>query len=177
MKLNAEQQKLAADNYQLIYGYLSKYNLDEEEYLDILMIALCKAACSYDKEKGSTFGTYAFQCMYNEVNHYLRVQTAKMRIPPYMIVSYDEFIPNADGDEEVTYKDRLVDEKSDKYMGANLMVNDMMAKLKPQEQEIVKYLDYGYSQSDISEIMGISKQRVSTIVIGIRNKLQPFLVQ
>ena len=176
MQLNDTQQKLAADNYQLMYGFLQTYNLDEEEYLDLLMIGLCKAAGTFDAERGYQFSSYAFSCMLNEVRRQKRAEASLSRIPPYMVVSYDESIPNQDDDEELTFKDNIVDDNADKYISAGLFANEMINALTDKEKEIVAYLDLGYSQKEISTIFGVSRSRISSIVNQIRDKMKPFLV-
>ena len=64
--LNHTQQEIVANNHNLIYFMCKKYNLDIEEYYDVLAIGLCKAAKSFDYNK-SKFATYACTCMLNEV--------------------------------------------------------------------------------------------------------------
>lgn len=48
-----DKQTLATENHNLIYGYAHKYQLDLDEYYDLLAIALMEAVEMFDIEKGA----------------------------------------------------------------------------------------------------------------------------
>ena len=78
--ITEEQKKLAEENHNLIYRFLSKYNLSIDDYYDIAAIGLCKAAMTFDKSK-SKFSTYAFKCMYMIMLHEKRKEKMVRVIP------------------------------------------------------------------------------------------------
>ena len=80
--LTHEQQELAAENHNLIYRFAQTMAIDVEEFYDILAIALCKAAKTFDKSRGLRFSTLAFQCMKNEYNMYWRRELNSKPVPP-----------------------------------------------------------------------------------------------
>lgn len=89
MKLTAEQRKLVEDNHKLIYGYMAKYRLNQEQWYSICAIGLCKAAYAYD---GScSFSTFAYKCMFNEVSHEMRDNKKTYRIDNRTISLYSTF--------------------------------------------------------------------------------------
>lgn len=61
-KMTEEQKELAEKNHNLIYGFMHKYDIDED-YYDILAIALCEAAMTYRPELGHKFTTWAYSNM------------------------------------------------------------------------------------------------------------------
>lgn len=72
IQLTPEQQKLAEDNLKFVYFFMNKYGIDEE-LTDLLYIELCKAARSYESDKGITFTSYASKIFINAVkNHWSR---------------------------------------------------------------------------------------------------------
>ena len=60
--LSQEQQKLVADNHNLIYSFARKHKIDVGEYYDVLALGLCKAAMYHDGVSGK-FSTLAYQSM------------------------------------------------------------------------------------------------------------------
>lgn len=74
--MTAEQQKLAEENHNLIYGYAEQNDIDLDEYYDVLAIGLCKAAIRYNENKGK-FSTFAFVTMGTEYLKILRDTSKK----------------------------------------------------------------------------------------------------
>lgn len=66
MKLTQEQSKLVEENHKLIYGFLTKYKLPEDEWYDLCAIGLIKAAQLYESGKGE-FSTLAYKYMFNDM--------------------------------------------------------------------------------------------------------------
>ena len=64
--LSTEQAKLVENNHNMIYSFMKKYKLSEEEWYDVVAIGLVKAAISYIPNEFK-FSTYAYKCMYNEM--------------------------------------------------------------------------------------------------------------
>ena len=61
-RLNEEQQKMVEENHDLIYRFMHKYHLSENDITDWygeLAIALCEAALSYTDKCGVEFYKYA----------------------------------------------------------------------------------------------------------------------
>ena len=76
------------NNENLIYHILKKYNLSVDEYYDVGVIGLCKAAISYNSNFGFTFSTYACKCIENGVK--LEFRNQSKRIHPDMLIYIDE---------------------------------------------------------------------------------------
>ena len=66
MKLTEDQKRMTEENHNMIYGFLRRYNLKEEDWYDIAAIGLIRAVCSYIPGDAK-FSTYANVCMLNEV--------------------------------------------------------------------------------------------------------------
>ena len=69
MKMNEEQQKLVLDNQKLVYHVIKQLHLYHklEDYLDVGIIGLCKAAKTFKPENNSKFSTYACICIRNNI--------------------------------------------------------------------------------------------------------------
>ena len=66
LKYLIEQKKLFEDNHNLIYSYAKKKHISSEKWYDVLAIGLCKAARSFDPDKGK-FSTWAYRFFDNEI--------------------------------------------------------------------------------------------------------------
>lgn len=66
--------KLVLDNEKLVYYVIKKLGIrkDIDNFYDIGMIGLCKAARSFDSETGTKFSSYAVSCIRNELYMYSR---------------------------------------------------------------------------------------------------------
>ena len=64
--LTVEEKKMVEDNHNLIYWFCKKNKLNEDDWYDIMAIALIKAAKSYKTNK-TKFSTYASTIMHNEM--------------------------------------------------------------------------------------------------------------
>lgn len=64
-----EYERLIIENEALVYHVLKQMHLYSqlEDYYDIGMIGLCKAAKTFDNSKGSKFSTYACICIRNTI--------------------------------------------------------------------------------------------------------------
>ena len=66
MKMTDEQRKFAEDNIKLVYYYMSKENVDKEEYESMLMETYCRAILKYDENKGA-FVNLLYRMFDNEI--------------------------------------------------------------------------------------------------------------
>lgn len=64
-----EYERLIIENEALVYHVLKQMHLYSqlEDYYDVGMIGLCKAAKTFDNHKGSKFSTYACICIRNTI--------------------------------------------------------------------------------------------------------------
>lgn len=172
MRMTEEQRKLAEKNHNLIYGYLNKRGLEDDEYYDVAAIGLCKAAMSHDSSKGE-FSTLAYKCMDNEVKIYWTYLNRKKFIPENLIISYD--VPAIeDGNESCI--DRLV---AGRYNMSNIIIENItqshfISLLNDKEKNIIKGFKCGLNQTQIAKKLNLKQQMVSYHVKKIRKKWEEF---
>lgn len=170
MQLNQSQQKLAAEHFNLVFAFLKKYNLDAEEYADILMIGLCQAAGTYN---GSTkFTTYAYKCMLREMIRQHKINTRLCEVPRHLIVSIDNPITE---DKKVSYENIIIDGKSEKEMLSNIFFNEILSLLTNREQEVVGLLDKGFGLQEIADVYNVDMRSVTRWRKNIKEKVSSYL--
>ena len=167
--LTEKQQRLVENNHNLIYGYLHKNDLNFDDYYDIAAIGLCKASMGYKSVMGE-FSTYAYKCIGNEVNHYLRCNVnGKTKIPIKELISYDVNILEDDGNESIA--DRIYnnnDIEEDIIISIDYL--SFITLLNEKEQLVIEHLQDGLKQCQIAKEIGCTQQNISLTVKKIKEK-------
>lgn len=174
--LTSTQQKMVEDNHKLIYGAAHKYKINLDEYYDVLAIGLCKAAMAFDETKGQ-FSTFAYITMLNEYNGVLRHNKTSGIIPVQNIVSMNTRMVSDDGNSVVEFGDMFPD---DVDIEKDTVETDYILFLcnkicHPQEQEVIRLLADGFTQSEIAEKVGVSRQRIGQLMNKIRARLKEYV--
>lgn len=162
-KLTEEQRKFVEDNHNLIYAFAKKNELDLEEYYDILAISLCKAALSFDPDRGFSFSTYAYKSMKNACYmHWRHEYIAKSAIPSTLMISYNAPIT----DEQ--YSKDIIDQLN-AIFGAyeldpiKIEFKEFLSGLQEKEKIILCSSLYGYTQDVLASKFGVSQSEISRI--------------
>jgi len=167
-RLNDEQRKIVEDNHNLIYAFLSSNSLDIEEYYDLAAIGICKAALSYDKEKGQ-FSTLAYKCMWNQVMVEKRKQKAISRGDGLQVLYYDACFESDDS--EISFLEMLEDWKADTGKQAEIrhFLYSIYSKLNELESKMFDLLLRGYKQKEVAILCGRSQTTVGNLRKRLKN--------
>lgn len=167
--LSKEQQDLASDNHKLIYSFANKTGLDIDEYYGLLAIGLCKAAKTYDPDRGYAFSTYAYITMRNECYMYWRHMKTEQQIPEELIFSYNA--PLGDESDGKDYAERINDIFGTYQLNTTRVeVEEFIESLTAREKQILFEKMYGYTQKEIAMHIDRSQTIVSRIVNQIKEK-------
>lgn len=166
MVLTKEQKRLVEDNHNLIYYYCRKNDISIDTYYDVCAIGLCKAAATYDKEQ-STFATYALYVINNEVKGIYRKNASRGK-QDVQVFSYDKILTNNYGD-ECTLLDFIITEGKDAYESP--ILTDFNKIWNQRERRIALLLYEGYTQTEISKIIGVKQPQTSRIIKIMRRKV------
>lgn len=170
IKLNAEQQKIAAENLNLISFMLKKYGINED-YYDLGMECLCKAAYYWDPSKGTLstiFQRIFFQKLHEEWSNddkfglYYKAgyQLCNLQSPTNRL---------EDGYE--TIEDLIEDEEPGFDSVRTLQIYKQFKSMqKKRDQELLSELEKGLTVGQIAKKQGISKQAVSRRKMGLQYK-------
>ena len=140
-----------------------------EDLVDVGTIGLINAVNTFDLDKNTKFQTYACKCIFNEIAIYLKRNNKHINLK-----SLNEIIMEEDNGKEISIIDSIVDEKVDVSNECvrkiiNLEILQEVENLVGRNKEIIK-LYYGfynnrcYTQKEISEMFGITRQNVSMII-------------
>lgn len=147
MRLTPEQSEIVANNEKLIYWYANFKGLEVEEWYDLLAIELCKTVVKYNSKLGSLSNYYKLRCD-GVVSKEFRKRNTKKR--HHVPVEYADEYMGEEVDHDLLELENWIDES---------------------ESDVLKLKFQGYSQKEISKILGISQSYVSIMLKRLREKL------
>ena len=168
--LTEEQKEFVAKNHDLIYAYAYKKNISIDEYYDVLAIGLCKAAMTFDKNKGE-FSTLAYRCMENEFFMYLNETKKLSAIPHDSMLSYEAL----NCTENIDNQNGIIDYGSYEDVTYSAMFFELVNELTNKEKVIFKHLINGLTHYEIAEKLNCSRQNVDYHVNRLRNKVRKYV--
>lgn len=168
------QEQLIMDNHNLVYHILQKMNLYNQldEYYDIAIIGLTKAAKNYDETKQINFSTFAGKCIRNEILLYLRQQQSNRLKANYNTISLEKTVFEENGN-----KILLIDKIPGNVNIEQELINNekiihlykAISNLSDSERFIIEH-SYGLNnkkilrQKQLAKIIGQSQANVSRII-------------
>lgn len=169
-------RKLVENNQRLVWYYAKRYKsrdpaIDLEEFAQIGMVGLIKAAETYDEKKGNTFATYASRCILNELN--MAYRSIKKRSDD--CVSIQEYILGTE--ETLMIQDCIADENVniEREIFNQITIEEalnIIINLKSDIRTILLLYFEGKTQKEIAERLGISQSYVSRIIKKNVHRLQ-----
>ena len=176
------QEQLIMDNHNLVYHILQKMNLYNQldEYYDIAVIGLIKAAKNYDATKQINFSTFAGKCIRNEILLYLRQQQSNRLKANYNTISLEKTVFEENGN-----KILLIDKLPGNVNIEQELINNekiihlykAISNLSDSERFIIEH-SYGLNnkkilrQKQLAKIIGQSQANVSRIIKKILKKIK-----
>ncbi len=140
------------------YSFALKYPADADDLLQDGMLALLKAAETYDRAKGASFATYADVCISNKMRN-----AAAKHIP-----ETDEICDDEDyGQPNPTPEDILIEREKMKEL-----YDTISSVLSQKEWEIFRMFLDGCSYSEIASELKITEKSVDNALMRTRRKLK-----
>ncbi|SCG88004.1 RNA polymerase sigma factor%2C sigma-70 family [uncultured Clostridium sp.] len=172
--LSPEQQKLVADNHNLIYSFARKYKIDIEEYYDVLALGLCKAAMYHDGVSGK-FSTMAYQSMKTMyLNEVVFHNKRKKRGGEGKETHYENIVTSYEM--ELDYLSLLEDKKilDENNIIFRVKFLEFCCYINSKEQQVLKMRLDGMTQKEIAEYYGVSNNAVFLWIKAIKKKARWF---
>lgn len=158
-----EQKKLVEENHALIYQVIRDMGLPIEEYYDLGAIGLCKAAIHYKSDKTS-FSTFAYTCIKNEIMYDYRTRKYKKRAMNEWLISYETKVRSKDGAEDLTLFDQLKSDVSvENEALSHVMYTELIDQLGKTDSKVIPLFQLGLKQREIAEIMGVTQANISRV--------------
>lgn len=171
--MTSETKELVTENHNLIFHFLNKRNMSMEEWYDVLAIALCNAAETFDENK-SKFATYALKCMSYAVCKELQLQEHLNRKINKTTYSYEEKIKGELFNRDDATVQSILPNTFNTEIEAitNVIFLDCYNQLCNRDREIISMLADGYNMKEIGRKFGITSEAVRLIKIKFRQMLK-----
>lgn len=166
-------EELVLNNVNLIFHALKKYNLYKvcDDYFDVGMIGLVKAAKTYSEDVGFAFSTYAMRCIENEIKQAIRKENSKKRGGGQVSISLETTV-TCKG-ENIKLLDMIPDKfnledyiiKNELYEKLYKEINDL-----PEKNKFIMYSQFGLkdnerlTQQQIAKKLNMSQAQVNKIM-------------
>ena len=173
------KEKLAKHNIRLVLfevlGRFKTVECDKKDLVSIGNVGLMKAITTFDISKKTKFSVYAVKCIDNEILMFLRKLKKERNVD-----SLDETIGYDKNGNELKIKDIISDKtdivkdytNNETYQAIRQLVND----LPNRDKKIIMlhfgfYSDKTYTQTEIANMLSLSRPYVSRLVKKIVKKL------
>lgn len=161
-----EREALILDNQKLVYVVAQKLmqgSVIDEDTFQTGMIGLIKAADTFDESKGYKFTALASACIRTEL---IMAWRKENRAPPqHLMRSLSEVYMD-----DIMLEDLIAGDMDVDYCYSNEFPDTLTEK----ERMVLRLLILGYKQSEISRIIGDSKQNISRIYKRLVGKYNEF---
>lgn len=172
------KEQLVIDNLNLVYYVLQQMGLydQRDEFYDVGLIGLVKAANNYDPSRGVKFCTSATVYIRNQILMEIRDNNQNKRKANFNTISLETKLKNA-GDENLTLGDYIAsDFDVEKYLIEKEQIQSVIkaiATLDSEEKQLLKYyICDDMTQIEIAKAIGMSQPHVSRLFKKIIKKLQ-----
>lgn len=160
-KLTDDQKRLIEQNHHLVYSFLNSKHLNVEEWYDVAIFGLIKAAIVFQPEKGK-FSTIAYYWMHFYVaSEYKQQNLVKKRIQKSNILSLNNTkIYDDKNGEYIDTFEKPVPDISDEVIHKVTCEEIIRSCKKEKEKKVCKMLLEGYNISDIERITKINRPAI-----------------
>ncbi len=153
--LNEKEKALVELHHNLIYTFLRKFKLSEEEFYDVAAMGLIKAVRKY-REEVSNFSTFAFICMKTELAHNLQMRKAKRHIPCGQLVSMES------GKVRLWVRDRTKEDVEGQAV-SSLVVQEILSEMTQTERGILQLMFEGDTIVEAAKKTGFSRAYIGKV--------------
>ena len=168
-----EYEKLIIENEALVYHVLKQMHLYSqlEDYYDVGMIGLCKAAKTFNNSKGSKFSTYACICIRNTILMDIRDQKRQC---DYYSISLQT--PVGGEKDEILLEDTISDYELELDIlnkEEKMALIESVRKLNDEDKQMIDlYFWKEMTQQEISRYLKMSQANVSRRIQRALNNLK-----
>lgn len=172
-KLTDFERKFATENHNLVYDFLHKYGYSLENYYDVAVFGYLKAVQIYNRREGLrnkfAFPFISRQYMRAELGNHFRMEKAKKRKPPGIVVSLDaEYLAEENLYNCIGVSDGKCPEME--VLGTE-QVAEVLNSLSDTQRKIAEMKIYGYKSKEIYLSLKIGRSTYYVEVKRIKKTL------
>ena len=152
--------------------YNESYHIDIDDMFQTGCVGLVKAANSFDPSKISSFTSYAYRVVKNEIFYMYRIIRTRNKADMYAISLDQKYTVDNNKDEDVTLGDMMparMDTLDEAITHTNY--NRFIQSMTKREQQIWKLYELGANQRKIARMMNLSQSYVSRLLKKLKERL------
>jgi RNA polymerase sigma factor (sigma-70 family) len=169
-ELNSAQRRFAEENHNLIYAFLKKKKLPEDDYYDVVAFGFLRAVQNYlcrEELRKYDFREIAFHNMKADLQNYLKKQSKRMRNT--VTISFDSVIYD---DERLTIAEIIPHPAQTlEKVEASILWDEINSLLSDEETEILRLLAAGYTTREIAVRKNRQCREIEDIFGDIRSSV------
>ena len=168
--LTTEQKTFAEKYHNLIYSFLNKNNLKEDNFYDIVALGFLHSVKRYFEEpnlsKKYAFSTIAWGAMKTNLSNYLQNES-RMKRKAYTISLEADFY----GDGEILSLQEIVSAPDSSMIDfeTELLLLELASKVSKREMDVIRMKINGYGVREIAKAKKMPMKGVTELLSGLRN--------
>ena len=158
------------NKYKKSAYYLS---VDMQELKQEALLGFSDALYSYSDNKGSNLPTFITMCVERRVGNYIRkANTVKMKTMQEMVSLDTEICEDISLIDTIKSEVETPEEAAIDAEEAKELLNKLKGELTKTEMEIYKLLVNNFTYDDICQILGLTKNQLTSAVYRMRRKIK-----
>lgn len=157
------------------------YGVEREDLEQELRLQAFKSWQSWDPNAGTKFSTYVYDALMKQKNYIVRTAKAQCRNRGMQPPSLDEMRDKSQSSSEefclydITASDSFSSCDPETYLNLceiHEVIDSTIDSMRERAQEVVRYVLEGYTQTEVSEMTGVTQSLVSYHLNLFRSKLR-----
>ncbi len=167
--LTPEQSRFAANHHDIVYKFLQKRRLPEDEFYDVVIFGYLRAVRRFFNEERLQyyeFTTIAWSCMEADFLNYLKKQRRRKYAVEIVSLHAGLFEDDPPLEETIIAPDDLIHQ-----MGTELLLHDLARQVSKEQMDIVHMRSNGYNLQDIASHQNTSTKHIRKLLKDVQNVL------
>ena len=173
-KLTPEETAFAAEHYKLIYTYLNKRHLPEDEFFDVVVFGYLNGVKKHFRRedlKQYSFSNLAWKAMDSCFSNYMRSEKRKEQIS-YPLNLHTRGKDGHTLEEKISTTRDFAEE-----IISSITLQETLNSLERTEREITQLLMDGWTEAEISENLGFTLPEIYEKIFHIQDKIKKNVLQ
>jgi RNA polymerase sigma factor (sigma-70 family) len=168
--LTTEQKAFAGKYHNLIYSFLNKKNLREDDFYDIVAFGFLQSVRRYfeepDLSKKYAFTTIAWGGMKTSLSNYYKKESSQKRKAHTISLEAEIY-----GDGEILSLQEIVSVPDSSMMDfeTELLMLELASKVSKREMDIIRMKADGYGVREIAKVKKMPMKGVTELLAGLRD--------
>lgn len=164
-----EQQKFAEENHQLVFDFLDRRCLPENDYYDVIIFGYLEAVRDYFTDPSAqkfAFGAIANRRMHCALIQHYRKHYRLKRKAPVLSIHMSQYPDGPSLEETLPSQDELMQQ-----LEVKLLLHDLAARVSKQQMDIVNMKTSGYGIREIARHHNLPMKKIKEALEDVRTIL------